>query len=354
VKYLADAGATMKGKKRAAIIGFGGMGQRHYAAYSRIGVDVVAISDWDPAKIRTILPGFDDRHIYPGAEDLLDQEAGTIDILSVVTNGPTHAEVTMLGSEAGIKNILCEKPMATTLKDAEQVIETCARNKTRLAVNHIRRWSTEYARLRELIREGTIGEIRHLYFSCGSTGVGNFAIHFFDTARYLTGSEPAWIMGFVDRTGTPNPRGISFQDPGGYGLIVFKDGTRFFFDTSEDTGVQYSFQIVGTYGRIIIDELNDSWQIRSRSGEDRKVALTRYGSAMPVVPFKSGSPFDIVDLTSKAMEELLSGKPVSSTGADGKKSLEMVIGLHISEERNNEKVCFPLDHDEYTREVRIA
>lgn len=344
----------MKRRKKAAIIGFGGMGQRHYMAYSRIGVDVVAISDWDPSKVKTILPDFDHKHTYSRATDLLERESGNIDILSVVTNGPTHAEITMRGSDAGIKNILCEKPMATNLKDAESVKDTCARNKTRLAVNHIRRWSPEYTRLKEMIRSGVIGDIRHLYFSCGSTGIGNFAIHFFDTARYLTGSEPAWIAGFLDQTGTPNPRGSSFVDPGGYGVIVFKDGTRFFFDTSEDTGVQYSFQIVGTHGRIVIDELNDSWQIRARSVDDREMPLTRYGTAMPIVPFMSGSPFDIVDLTSKAMVELLSGKPVSSIGEDGKRSLEMVIGLHISEDHNNEKVCFPLGHDEYTREVRIA
>ena len=344
----------MDAKKKAAIIGFGGMGQRHYKAYSRIGLDVVAISDWDPAKVRTILPDFDHNHIYSRAMDLFDNESGNIDILSVVTNGPTHAEITLQGSETGIPNILCEKPIATNLNAAKTVIETCRRNKTRLAVNHIRRWSSNYERLKSMITNGVIGDIHHLYFSCGSTGIGNFAIHFFDIARYLTGSEPEWITGFLDTTGTPNPRGSSFVDPGGYGIIRFQDGTRFFFDTSEDTGVQYSFQIVGTYGRIIIDELNDTWQIHSRSGKERTTSLTRYGTDMPVVPFTSDSPFDIVDLTSRAMEELLSEKPISSTGNDGKKSLEMVVGLHVSEDHNNEKVCFPLGHDEYTRDIKIA
>lgn len=344
----------MSAKKRAAIIGFGGMGQRHYTAYQKIGVEVVAISDLFPDKVCQVVPSFDPGHVYGTCQELLKNEKDNIDILSVVTNGPTHAEVTMAGSEAGIRNILCEKPMATCLGDAEKVIKVCERNNTRLAVNHIRRWSPEYARLKEMIAGGVIGTIRHLYFSCGSTGVGNFAIHFFDTARYLTDSEPAWIMGFVDKTGTPNPRGAAFADPGGHGIIGFESGCRFFFDTSEDTGVQYSFQIVGTTGRIIIDELNDMWLIRARQSADRAIPLTRYGTDMPVVPFTSNAKFDIVDLTSRAMAELLGGGTISSTGQDGKKSLEMVIGLHVSDGQNNSRISLPLPQDLYEKEVLIA
>lgn len=344
----------MTERKKAAIIGFGGMGQRHYSAYSRIGVDVVAISDWEPEKIQKILPSFDSRHIYGNYQELLENEKDNVDIISVVTNGPSHAEISLKGSEAGIRNIFCEKPMATNLQDAQRVIEVCKKNDTRLAVNHIRRWSSNYSRLKELIGNGIIGEIRHLYFSCGSTGIGNFAIHFFDTARYLTESEPDWIFGFLDKTGTPNPRGASFVDPGGYGIIRFKNGCRFFLDTSEDTGVQYSFQIVGTTGRIIIDELSDIWQIRARTGENAKISLTRYGTDMDIIPFSSDAKFDIVDLTSKAMTELLLEKSISSTGEDGKKSLELVLGLHISDENENMKVVFPLSDRYYQKDIQIA
>lgn len=344
----------MTQRKKAAIIGFGGMGQRHFSAYNKIGVDVVAISDLYPEKVREILPSFDPDRVYKTYQELFEQECKSVDILSVVTNGPTHAEVTIQGSEAGIPNILCEKPLATNLRDAQRVIETCTKNKTRLAVNHIRRWNSNYSRLKTMISNGIIGEIRHMYFSCGSTGIGNFAIHFFDTARYLTDSEPEWITGFLDKTGTPNPRGVSFVDPGGFGIIRFRNGSRFFIDTSEDTGVQYSFQIVGTTGRIIIDELNDNWQIRARVEKDRSIPLTRYGTDMPEISFTSDAKFDIVELTSQAMAELLAGGSISSTGHDGKKSLELVIGLHLSDEQENSKVSLPLPESQYSKDVRIA
>ena len=342
----------MNRKTRAAIIGFGGMGQRHLSAYKKIGVDVVAVADLYSEKIRDLLPELPENRIYKDYHDLFKNE--DIDIVSIVTNGPTHAEISIEASEAGIKRIMCEKPMATCLSDADLVIRTCSKNNTRLAVNHIRRWSSNYQRLKEMIKSGIIGDIRHLYFNCGSTGLGNFAIHFFDTARYLTDSEPEWVSGFIDKSGTPNPRGKQYVDPGGYGIVRFKDGTRFYVDTSEDTGIQYSFQIVGTYGRITIDELNDKWSIRSRSPDTAALPLTRYGSDTVRIPFESDAKFDIVDLTSRGLAELISDKPISSTGIDGRCSLEMVMAFHASEQRENAKVTFPLTGEELERKINIA
>lgn len=337
---------------RAAIIGFGGMGQRHLAAYRKIGIDVVAVADLFPEKISGLLPDLPEEKIYRDYHDLFRKEE--IDVVSVVTNGPTHAKVSMEASDAGIGRIMCEKPMATRLSDAEKLVATCRKNGTRLAVNHIRRWSPDYHRLKEMIGAGVIGDVRHLYFSCGSTGLGNFAIHFFDTARFLIGCEPEWVTGFIDRTGTPNPRGKQYVDPGGYGIIRFRNGVRFFVDTSEDTGVQYSFQIVGTHGRIIIDELNEQWTIRTRSPDTKTLPFTRYGADTVAIHFASAAKFDIVDLTSRGLAELISNAPVSSTGEDGRASLEMVIGFHTSDEQGNAKVSFPLAGTEIRREIPIA
>ncbi|HMA05263.1 MAG TPA: Gfo/Idh/MocA family oxidoreductase [Methanomicrobiales archaeon] len=341
-----------EGAIRAAIIGFGGMGQRHHQAYLQNGIEVAAVADWDTEKIRKLLPHLPSRHIYRDDEELLDGEE--VDILSVVTNGPTHAGIAIRAAEHGIPMVLCEKPVATSLADARRVIEAAERHGTRLAVNHIRRWSPTYRRLRSLLGEGVIGEIRHLSFSMGSTGIGNFPLHFFDTARFLTGSEPGWAVGFLDSTGTPNPRGKQFIDPGGYGIFGFRNGARFFFDSSEDTGVQYLFEIVGSYGRILIDELNDVWQIRARPEADRTIPFTRYGTGMPLVPYQRDAPHDIVKLTAAAIAELAGGGPVSCTGDDGLRALEMVIALHVSDEQGHAQVSLPLGPEHAAREVRIA
>ena len=59
----------MDNRYNAAIIGFGGMGQRHYAAYKNIGVNVVAICDWDTKKINQIIPDYPEKCIYNNYEN---------------------------------------------------------------------------------------------------------------------------------------------------------------------------------------------------------------------------------------------------------------------------------------------
>lgn len=337
---------------KAAIIGFGGMGQRHLKAYEKAGVEVAAVCEWDPEKVFQILPRFPKDRVYKDHRALLEKES--VDILSVVSNGPTHASVSLAAMEAGVPRVLCEKPVATNLSDAEKVVRACQKKKTRLAVNHVRRWSPSYDAVKSLIAEGAIGRLRHIYFQSGSTGLGNFAIHAFDTMRMLFGSEPDWVMGVLDKTGTPNPRGVQFRDPAGYGVIHFQNGARGFVDTSEDTGVQYQYVLAGEYGRVVIDELNDRWDVRARDPEGRKLPFTRYGTAMPPVPFKNPAPFDLVDLTSRAIQNLLSAEPVLSTAEDGFKSLELVAAFHLSDRKKGGRVELPLARKHWDLDIPIG
>jgi len=334
---------------RVGIVGFGGMGQRHYRACAGAEqLEVVAVCDQQPDRVRTAAPELPAGRVHGDYRTLLERER--LDLLSVVSNGPTHAEITIAALEAGVPRVLCEKPMATSLSDAERVVETARRTGGRVSINHIRRWSDSYIRLRDRLRNGEWGELRHVYFHSGSTGLGNFVIHAFDLMRYLTGAEPAWVSGGLDHTGTTNPRGAQFADPGGFGLVMFDNGCRGFVDSGEDTGVQYLFVLATTYARITIDELNGLWMVRARSVPDRRAPLTRYGLPMAPVPFDA-QPWDIVDLTRGALVELAGDGPISSTPDDGLRALEMVVAFHVSEQRGNGRVDLPLTGD--ARELSV-
>lgn len=330
---------------RAAIVGFGGMGQRHFKAYRAAGVEVAALCDVNPEAVRRAAPDFPADRVFTDPEKMWT--AVRPDVLSVVSNGPTHAALSTAAIRAGVPRVLCEKPMATNLRDAKALLAAARERGARLAVNHIRRWSPSYDAVRKAIGEGAIGRLRHIYFHSGSTGLGNFAVHAFDTMRLLFQCDPDWVQGTLDRTGTPNPRGAQFKDPAGYGVLHFQNGARAFVDTCEDTGVQYQYTLVGEYGRFFIDELNDVWTLRARSDADRALPLTRYGSPMPSVPFQNPVPFDIVDLTSRAIRNLLSDEPLRSPGEDGLRSLEMVLAFHVSDREGGARVPLPLDprHD---------
>lgn len=336
---------------KTAIVGFGGMGQRHFAASKGTGCEVAAICDWRRERVIEHLPDFPRNQIYADYRDLLEKESP--DLLIVTSNGPTHAEITMAAAEAGISRIYCEKPMATSLAEAERLIEAVRRTGARVAVNHIRRWSAAYTRIKEMLGSHELGELRHVYFHSGSTGLGNFVIHIFDLMRYLSGSEVAWVMGALDETGTPNPRGPQFRDPAGFGTVVFRNGMRGIVDSAEDTGVQYHIALGTTYGRFVIDELNASWQLRRRPKELRDLPLTRYGTAMEPVAFDGGR-FDIVELIRNGLRELAGDGPLNCTVEDGMRSLEIVAAFHESHAVGNSRVELPLSEKARTRVIEIA
>jgi predicted dehydrogenase len=339
---------------RAAIIGFGGMGKRHLAACRMAGVDVVAIADPQATALEQAKAQAPSARLYDSAEQLLTEEVGRVDLVSIVTNGPSHAPLTIQAARAGARNILCEKPMATNLRDAHRMIEACRTRGTRLAINHIRRWSRNHLELKRRLDDGLIGPLRHIYYQSGSTGLGNMGTVFFDTMRFYADSEAAWVLGFIDRTGTPRVRGPQFVDPGGYGLLQFQNGIRGFVDTSEDTGVRYVLHLVGAYGRVVIDELNNTWVVEARPQAERQQPLTLYVTPMEVVPFPVLEPWDVVALTSRALANLVSGAPVASDGATGLRALELAMAFHQSDRLGHQRVMVPLTDGAVTLDVPFA
>ena len=127
---------------RVGIIGLGRMGRRHLEAYLKTpDVKVDACSDANPEALKFLEARKVDCKRFTDWRLMLKE--GTFDLLSVVTNGPTHAEITTAAAEAKVPRIICEKPMATSIKDAKRMIATAETNGTRLAINYSRRWSID-------------------------------------------------------------------------------------------------------------------------------------------------------------------------------------------------------------------
>ncbi len=95
---------------------------------------------------------------FSSAEELL---ASGLDGVVIGTPNSSHCELTMQSLEAGV-NVLVEKPMATTLKEADGMIDLAARKGLVLQVNQSFRFAPAYLRIKELIDAGRIGEPVHI------------------------------------------------------------------------------------------------------------------------------------------------------------------------------------------------
>ena len=142
-------------------------------------VEVVGICDLVPERTERFKRNWSgkwpDLRLYSDYEEMLRSEE--IDILTVATPDHLHADVAVNAVGAGVKGILCEKPIATTLSDADRIIQACESNGVALTVDHTKRWTAYYHDVREAVRSGAIGRVgtivatRGDYWDSSATGL---------------------------------------------------------------------------------------------------------------------------------------------------------------------------------------
>src|SRR5436190_21803626 len=199
---------------RVAIIGCGNIARNHARAWHSIHerAEIAAIADTNEEALAEAgdawrVPA---DHAYADFREMLDRERP--DIVSVCTWTHLHAPATIAAAARKPKVILCEKPMATSLGEADAMLTACRRNGVKLAVGHMRRFFPAWTQARQLIAEGAIGNPVHVW-SAVSEGVLNWGTHLIDGVRYVLGDPPAqWVMGAVTRETDRYERGLRIED----------------------------------------------------------------------------------------------------------------------------------------------
>jgi predicted dehydrogenase len=208
----------------------------HVACYANHPqTEVVAICDIVPA----LFDNFDQQWgsrwpnvaRYTDYKEMLAKE--NLDLISIATPDHRHAEVVFAAVPAGIKGIYCEKPIATTLADADRMIAITEEAGIAMVVNHTRRWYTTYQYAAELIRGGHLGRVTHLHANCGGPRAMLFrnGTHLIDIMTFFAEAEPVWVVSHLD-AGQENYGPVyageggrdPALDPGGSALIRYDNG----------------------------------------------------------------------------------------------------------------------------------
>jgi predicted dehydrogenase len=155
-------------RARVALVGCGAVARLYYAPalreLSRAGrVDVGVLVDPDPASAESLRAQFPGARIQPDAAGL----AGDRVDLAIVASPPgCHAAQTIRLLQDGI-SVLCEKPMATSVGDAEAMIAAAESARRVLAVGLVRRFLPACQTVRAVLRHGCLGELRSFRFAEG-------------------------------------------------------------------------------------------------------------------------------------------------------------------------------------------
>jgi predicted dehydrogenase len=281
-----------------AIIGCGAVGQREAAAVSAIpDLRLVAISDFGPAFRHLALQmgsqyGCDTVHDWRHLVARND-----IDIVVVATPNRFHREMSVEAMKQG-KHVLCEKPLATTPDDAEEMVVTARATGAKLMTNFNHRAHDHMGRARQLLDQGRIGRpillrsrIGHSRFVVGpspespdrfrgqriwnldatQSGGGTLTdngVHILDLARWFMGAEFVEAQGYLTQNldlcdeapdgAGPVSRRSECED-NAFGLLRTVDGRVASIHSSWTQWRGYlHVEIVGTKGSLVID--NDQIQ----------------------------------------------------------------------------------------------
>jgi len=212
------------------------MAYRHASGYEFAGCDLVACADIVPENAAA----FAERHGIPAERVYTDYREMlaecSLDVVSVCTPPATHHELVLgVARSGGVGAIHCEKPLASTLADAREMVEVCEAEGVQLTVNHQYRYGTPYAKAKTLLDGGAIGALQRFEF--GHTTIYDTGSHYFDLCNWYNGHESAeWVLAGLDYTeenrmfGAHNENHGLVQwryENGVYGLASTGDGDPF-------------------------------------------------------------------------------------------------------------------------------
>jgi UDP-N-acetylglucosamine 3-dehydrogenase len=137
---------------RVGIIGAGAIGRAHALRWKKLPVDLAGYYDaaeGSSARMAAELGG----KVFSSAAELF----GAVDVVDICAPTTTHRDFVIAAAQAGIP-VICEKPMARTLRDCDAMIEACERYNVPLFIGQVVRFFPEYVRAREVVASGAIGK----------------------------------------------------------------------------------------------------------------------------------------------------------------------------------------------------
>ncbi len=179
------------------------------------------------------------------------------DLLCIATRQTMHLSQIEQAVAAGVQGILCDKPLAISLDEADRIGALCREKQVPLAFGLDRRWQQPYRYLRQLIADGIVGTVTSVT-AYGLPNLINHGCHWYDTALMLVGDpEPIWASGtIVDLTAEPADSRRR-MDPPGRGLVGLSNDAVLY--VAPDGGPRPAFEVIGTQGRLVI--LNDASEV---------------------------------------------------------------------------------------------
>ena len=300
---------------------------------------------------------------YSNYEEMLDKE--DFDIFEIDSETNLHCEMTLAAAKRGI-HILGEKPIAVSLKEADEMIEACDKAGVQFVIHHTRRCDPYHIRAKELLDEGFIGELLTIRAICRDPRPAghcliNLGTHLFDITR-LFGGDVDWLFGHL----TVGGRDITVEDikqaAGGLGFIAgdkvsvylaFKNGATATVEYWMAQPQYFGIQLIGTDGCLTIRQPDTPcpimyrkdalWSSDAKANEWKEVELPLETLAK-LTPNRWNSVYRIT--VEEFVRCIETGEEHPTSGRQAREALELILGAYESH-RRKARVGIPLEQREH-------
>jgi predicted dehydrogenase len=324
-------------KQGFALVGAGLFGERHAQAYSRHHeVDFAAVCDLDAERARRLAEAYGARRHTTELRDILDDP--DIKAVSVATPDHAHRAVAVACAEAG-KHILVEKPLATTVEDAEAIVRAAAKAGVTLMVDFHNRANPPMVAAREAVARGDVGAVSYVYarlsntlavpqdmlrWSGRSSALWFLGSHMVDIVGWILNDRPTKVY-VVSRDGVLTGLGIDAPDFH-VATVEYAKGTVAVFEhawilpRTHNTVKDLKLELLGAKGAVYIDgSHNRTLELYT----EQKGAF----QDMLVPPFGPHLTGFVLDAVVHFVEAVTQGKPVLATGEDGLANTRIIAAM---------------------------
>ena len=249
VRVLRRRQGRLPGALRVAVIGAGEISATHVEGFEQSGLaHVAAFADPNPAALGRALDRAPQARAFRDVERML--AAVRPDVVSICTWPQSHAELAELAASAGVRGILCEKPLALTLADNRRIVGGCQRSGTRLAGGHQYRFHPYFIAAAAAIAAGNIGAPRRVRGQIRGS-LANNGPHLFDSVRFLLGDRDALRAKCRCQGPVALERGLP-AEASARGTLEFEGGVEFEFQTGAAAEKSMEIAVEGNNGTIIV------------------------------------------------------------------------------------------------------
>ncbi len=345
-------------KIRYALIGCGRISPNHIVAVKNNNFDFVALSDLVPDNMMDKIKKFELENVkkYEDYHEMISKEK--LDLVAICTESGKHAEIALACIDAGI-NVIIEKPIALSLKDADEIIRRGKEKNVKVCVSHQNRFNRSIQKIRDAVEKGRFGKMiygtAHIrwnrdweYYSRASWrgtweqdggALLNQCIHNIDLLRWMMGDDIEEVFGITDQIQHPY---IEAEDLG-IALVKFKSGAYGIIEGTTDiypSNLEETLYLFGDKGTVKAggQSVNRIEEWRFSDELDQAQDVKRQFAENPPNVYGFGH----TPLYSDMEDAIVNDRDPYIDGAAGRRALELVLGIYKSASANK-PVKFPLE-----------